>query len=281
MGKIDNTKDVPYRWICSLRTHFDEKVMGFDGQGEPRNLVFGTGLLISPRHVLTSAHLLYGLRSIKGKQILVKGSFVEAVPGRNDDKINPEPFRSYRSEKFEGNQDFRRFGDQPAGAPFDYGIITLNKDVGFDKFLIDGKRQTLGWWSREYDCVIRPVEGHFRNDLKTRKVNVSGYPFDKDTEHDLNHTAAGVQWLEFDWVDNAYPKLRGSEVPLVTYLAPTSGGHSGSPVWTKDPKTGIRSLVAIHRGLGPFSNSNGVLITSTVIDQLAKWGVDKKHLPLV
>lgn len=261
--QVDATR-VPFRWICSLKVRFRDPdtfdAVDFDA---------GTGLLISPRHVLTAAHNVYAqITGSKGAKDKRKALLVWAYPGRNGD--DNFPFGKAESEsiaylsKFESNLDMR----------WDYALIKLKSAIGDQTFRSLGN-QALGYWgsaSRATGTLIQPLNREF---LTGKVVNVSGYPKNQ------NHT----QWVAFDAVKDVSPTFKGQRVnELITYLTDTSEGQSGAPVWLFFQNTGKRCLVAVHGGScremldgckpsrtsRPTSNM-GVLMTKEVVDQINAW----------
>jgi len=261
--QVDSTR-APFRWICSLKVRFRDPdsfdAVDFDA---------GSGLLISPRHVLTAAHNVYAqIAGSKGTKDKRKALLVWAYPGRNGD--DDFPFGKAESEsiaylsKFESNLDVR----------WDYALIKLKTAIGDQKFSRLGN-QTLGYWgsaSRAVGTFIQPLSQAF---LAGKIVNVGGYPKGKD------HT----QWVAFDAVRDVPPTIKGQRVnELITYLTDTSEGQSGAPVWLFFPNSGKRYLVAVHGGTchealdgcKPTRNSRpttnmGVVLTKDVVDQINAW----------
>ena len=261
--QVDPTR-APFRWICSLKVRFRDPD-SFD----PVDFDAGSGLLISPRHVLTAAHNVFAqITGSKGTKDKRKALLVWAYPGRTgDDKF---PFGKAESEsiaylsKFTGSLDVR----------WDYALIKLKTAIGDQKFKSLGN-QTLGYWgsaTHATGTLIQPLSQAF---MRGKIVNVGGYP--KNRDH--------VQVVAFDAVKDIPPTVKGKAInELITYLTDTSEGQSGAPVWIFFPKSGKRYLVAIHGGTchdaldgcKPTSRSRptsnmGVLITQAVIDQIEAW----------
>ena len=259
-----DTLRAPFRWICSLKVRFRDPdsfdAVDFDA---------GSGLLISPRHVLTAAHNVYAqITGSKGTKDKRKALLVWVYPGRNgDDKF---PFGKAESEsiaylsKFESNLDVR----------WDYALIKLKTAIGDQKFSSLGN-QTLGYWSsasRATGTLIQPLSQSF---LAGKIVNVSGYP--KSQSH--------TQWVAFDAIRDVPPTIKGQRVnELITYLTDTSEGQSGAPVWLFFPDSGRRYLVAVHGGSchealdgckptsrGRPTSNMGVVLTKDVVDQIEAW----------
>jgi V8-like Glu-specific endopeptidase len=260
--QVDSTR-IPFRWICSLKVRFRDtdtfNAVDFDA---------GTGLLISPRHVLTAAHNVYAeITGSKGTKAKRRALLVWASPGRTGDSF---PFGKVESEsiaylsKFEGNLDVR----------WDYALIKLKKAIG-DQTFKSLANQPLGYWGSKRwasGTIIQPLSREY---LRGQVVNVGGYPKNR------NHT----QWIAWDVIKDAPPKVQNKPVnELITYLTDTSEGQSGAPVWLSFPKSNRRYLVAVHQGSchpdldgcsgsprsRPTSNM-GVLITQEVVDQIEAW----------
>jgi V8-like Glu-specific endopeptidase len=278
-SNISNTLDPPWRWICSIEIRFPERV-GFFSDDVPRDTVFGTGTLITRRHVLTSAHILRRFQFRSGKLQLhlpKQPSQITVIPGRNDDRmLNPAPFGRHKEARHFIPGSFRNSENSYKGAPHDYAIIELERPIGDMTF----RRKKLGWWSSSYNSHIAPIDGASRTLLENRKVNVAGYPGDKDPGDMIRDTPAGYLYHDFDKVQDAFRRENGALVSLVTYDAYASPGQSGGPVWTKDKVTGHRYLVAVHRGKNPRGENEGVLITPQVIKQLDNWGVKREWLSI-
>ncbi|MBA3572705.1 MAG: hypothetical protein H0W34_12225 [Pyrinomonadaceae bacterium] len=203
--RVDDTRGTPWRWICSIRVDFPEQVIRF-ANDTPATSTFGTGLLVTPRHVLTSAHLFHALEKRGGHFFVVPPKEITVVPGRDDERVNPRPFRSYRGQLLGIPQKFRELAYRRASAPFDYAALRLNKAVGDKTFLKLDKRR-LGWWGKAYDYYMRPVAGNFRQDLEDRKVNVAGYPSEGDSISDDYSTPSGIQHHGFAGSGTLIPKL--------------------------------------------------------------------------
>lgn len=260
---VDATR-IPFRWICSLKVRFRDPdsfdAVDFDA---------GSGLLISPRHVLTAAHNVFApITGSKGTKDKRQALLVWAYPGRNGDDVFPfgkaESASIAYLAKFENDLDVR----------WDYALIKLKTAIGDQTFRSLGN-QALGYWgsaSRAAGTLIQPLSQSF---MAGKVVNVGGYP----------KTQPHRQVVAFDAVRDAPPTIKGRPVnELITYLTDTSEGQSGAPVWLFFPNTGRRYLVAVHRGechpaldgCKPAASSRptsnlGVLITKEVVDQIEAW----------
>ena len=184
----------------------------------------GSGLLVSPRHVLTAAHNVYAqITGSKGTKDKRKALLVWAYPGRNGD--NKFPFGKAESEsiaylsKFESNLDVR----------WDYALIKLKTAIG-DQTFSSLDNQALGYWgsaSRATGTLIQPLSRD--RSSRARSSTSAAIPRVKD------HT----QWVAFDAVRDVPPTIKGQRVnELITYLTDTSEGQSGAPVWLFFPNSG-------------------------------------------
>lgn len=182
----------------------------------------GTGWLVGPRTVITAGHVVY----IHNRGGWVKS--IEVIPGRNGAS---RPYGSCVATNFRSVKGWTKNNKRS----HDYGAIILPKDCRF------GDR--VGYFGYANLNLTS---------LLNLKVNLSGYPGDKET---------GTQW----W--------HARRVKLVTartlvYNIDTAGGQSGSPVWRL--KDGKRHVVGIHTN-GASSGNSATRITKPVFDNIKKW----------
>jgi len=261
---VYDTKLIPYRWICRLELYFSNNSKGI-----------GTGLLISPNHVLTAGHNLFDPRSKKWIQK------VKVIPGASGTSL---PFGYEWGIKVDAHQNwYKNINNE-----YDYGIIKLGASLGYKSFQSINKEE-LGWWgiadhvgAQTYYSTVN------RNLVLNKNANVCGYAFDSS-----NH-----QYIHGDKIIGVNPS---SGFRLIYYLTDTCTGNSGSPVWIFDNVKNTRQLIAIHTGpcllnppyldCAPTNNppcksygknvdsnngknvdsNRGVLLTSDVIEKITNW----------
>ncbi|MDH3461630.1 MAG: trypsin-like peptidase domain-containing protein [Burkholderiaceae bacterium] len=277
--QIKDMRTPPFQWICSIQTSYDRKVRlspdkPLDSEGYTH---FGTGVLITERHVLTCAHNVSAVYQYKGKWLSKKPVEIRVKVGRNDEGYSVKPFW-YRAKLpaavsgLFGN--YRTNKDQDALR--ELAVIELKSPIGEKKFVKSGKRLKVGWWSSAYMSYIRPVEGSFKTALRKKKINVCGYPGDADPGGQ-NDTTAGIPVSEFVSVAGVGTDTR----PLLTFYATMGNGQSGGPVWVVDRNTKKRYLVAVYFGRDNNTGAQlGRLITPDVINQLENWGIQRHKLSL-
>ncbi len=292
MKQVPNTLDIPFRWICSIQATYEEKIFKTADATSSGDTVFSSGILISPRHILTCAHNISGVKKVRGKFITsAPPKEIRVILGRDDRQLDKvfgiaRPFGSYKARRWKIPSHYNEYRDGDSSAPYDYAIIELWKNVGSRKYTRLGKkgrRVQLGWWGKAYRSYIRPVDSSFASSLRKKKVNLSGYPYNADPGFDKpTETPAGIQMINFDSVTGVFIHLSGKKTPLMSYRAITDKGSSGAPVWAVDRKTGNRYLVAIHQAEQQFpARRLGVLITPNVIQQLKAWGLKNLDLSMM
>lgn len=213
--QIGDTTAAPYRWIC----HLDITYLDPDERFAEK-LKQGTGVLISPRHVLTAAHTLL---SEDGRAKTVR---VRVTPGRNG---STKPFGSVDAEKRVTHPSWTRNGKP--NRRFDYALITLEESIGARKFTSLGNRP-LGFWGDPKWGAKTSRSGPGIPKLSGLIVNAAGYPGDRK---------AGTQWRG-DGKISGHGRW-GEDVEileqdrLILHTVDTHGGESGGPVWVLYPKT--------------------------------------------
>ena len=114
--RIDDLTQGPYRWICALDVQFPER-------DKTRASIQGTGLLISPRHILTSAsnvvrkeppfkesHPKTGFR-VDAQRVTV----TPALDGTHPEMAANEPLASKKMHRVLLLVHFRSCNDGPSG----------------------------------------------------------------------------------------------------------------------------------------------------------------------
>jgi V8-like Glu-specific endopeptidase len=241
---VRDTRIVPYRWICALDLFFPWR------GGEQRNR--GTGLLISPRHILTAAH---NVRPAAGVEALR----ITATPGMDGVSVLGKPkspagsIKLTRADWWVPSQ-----FTNPNDHAWDFALLVLPTE------LPTYRGMTYGYWGDaryEPATVFTPVQA--ATGLGPI-VHVAGYPADKCGDNTcapcVGKSAAEYDpvrtkplWASMQWAA-AGAMLPGAPAGQLLYTADTCTGMSGAPVWElrklQDGKYSM-VLVAIHTGTYP------------------------------
>jgi len=119
--------EVPYRWICRLEVYDNDL---------RREIGYGTGLLISDRHVLTSAGVIYDFSKDRRRYS------VRITPGY---EFGKEAFGSTTASQARVSP---KFSPETRDGSADYGLLTLSRSLGSATYKSIGNA-ALGFWGRE------------------------------------------------------------------------------------------------------------------------------------
>lgn len=180
--------------------------------------IYGTGALVSPRHVLTAGHMVYAWpdeeSSFHGWAAAAyfspgqSGRLLadDLLPGRSDD----QPFGSAFVTQYRGSAGWAEGHDYD----YDYALLTLDRDVG----------TFTGWL--DFGAAADA-------DLLGLTVSTAGYPADR------NGPGRADPYL------NSGPITEVTDHQLHSDEIDAAGGQSGSPVWAlRDGRRVVHGIVS-------------------------------------
>jgi hypothetical protein len=256
-----STETPPSRWVCALQITFPAKLSAKDGQcnsgSEPVSLR-ATGLLISPRHILTAAHCVASrLREFPTTDGVTADTFLEdpvveancvvVSPARNGEM---RPFGAITLQDpalFRSSARWR--ASRMSNTESDFALLTLTRPIA------------IGSWGRS-PFLIAPAS---EKTLSGAVAYSAGYPARRlpevavDAPLVARMAASDMQWLTLGTITNVSARSFSHDFPVLP-------GQDGAPIWTQQGSN--RLLVGIVS-----CGQHAVRVTSHVRDQLRKWMV--------
>jgi V8-like Glu-specific endopeptidase len=252
VSKADTT-GLPHRWICYLREpNADPRIQSYG---------MGTGVLVGPRHVLTSAHVLVSEKD-PSKTV---GDRLRVQPARNGDH---KPFREVgiRGWRVDPRWIHKVRGGWKVQARFDYGLVVLEKDVSGLKHPGLGAC-SLAYWGAPDICFPTTHLGLAADKVAGQEAWSAGYPGDGEGDREPGTMHGGAGQITYD-----------TRLGVLVHTIDTYGGQSGSPIWIK--WHGMWCLVGIHsrggatdvqNGRVVYVNNHAVLVSFDVLRQVEEW----------
>lgn len=264
MDKVADTTRAPWRWICSIATQ--REVTTPSGRIEQRGLsASGTGLLISPRHVLTAAHVLRSIERDGSGTIVERqeARVIEVSPGRSGDD---RPFGKVGVKSWKPHPQWRV---EDAGSTFDLALITLDDAVGERTFKSLGG-QPLGWWGRDANEAALP---QMAPALVEALIGTRGIAAGYANKDNARMTCGGAALATIVAAEGpAQQRARGlgkwlQSPRLLALPVAAEKGHSGGPVWVSDGNK--RFLVGVLTAkVGDGDGARLVVVNAAVVEQL-------------
>lgn len=241
--RITPTTDTPWRWMCHIALE------DLHGKSEGH----GSGVLISDRHVLTAAHVVFDIAH--DRQL----HFAQVRPGLD---YTNEPFSSSTVARVRVCPKFDPTDDR--NQEWDYALITLDKALGRTKFKSIQGKELRFWGSADFGgkFTIGPGEPKV---LVAADALTAGYRGSKAYGTELWLAKGKIHSLGTrQWPNSMYTDVT------------TTQGQSGSPMWIKEGDLFRMVGVVVDAG----TNANIVRrITPGMIAELRNWIAEDNEIP--
>jgi V8-like Glu-specific endopeptidase len=263
---VTGTTAIPFRWICSVSV---QRLVRRPSHDEKTGLApAGSGVLISPKHVLTAAHVLHSVESSSDGSIAAEYEplLVHVAPARDG---SSKPLGEVEAKSWAVHP---KWDPKAPQARYDYALITLDTDIGNQKFKSLGNKP-LGFWGSDQDgggTLIDSLPSPLLRSLIGTRVVTAGYPQSKKQEM---WCAAGVFSTGSTRQDADLTRARRVEQwvglnSVFKITADATEGQSGSPIWVVD--NGKRYLIGIIEAAGQTYN-DVVALKADVVSQIRTW----------
>lgn len=256
--RVRDTRVPPFRWVC--RISIQRRIVRPGGGSTKTGLApAGSGLLITPRHVLTAAHVLS--TPADAGQDRHETLLVSVAPGHDDGAVR---FGSVEAERWVLHP---RWTDSARGTAHDLALITLARPIGSERF--DGR--PLGCWgSTPGHGWLGDMPAALSARLLELPIATAGYPGSASgrmvTSTSRLQLSAGERRALA-----ASPQLVSTLMqrrPVFAVDAGATGGQSGSPLWVD--AAGRRHLVGVLVDAASGIN-HAVALTAPVQRLVQSW----------
>ncbi|HUC09277.1 MAG TPA: trypsin-like peptidase domain-containing protein [Stellaceae bacterium] len=271
---VDDTTAIPFRWVCSVAV---QRLVRKPSHDEKTGLApAGSGVLISPQHVLTAAHLLHDAERNEDGSIAVEyeALLVHVAPGRSG---SSEPFGEIEAKSWAVHP---KWDPKAPLARYDYALITLDNKIGDQKFRSFNDQPLYFWGSDKGGggTLIDNLPSTLSKRLIGMKIVTAGYPQSK--QHEMwcaaGEFSTGSAQVDAQLTQHGQVENWVAMNPVFKITADATRGQSGSPVWVVDD--GQRYLIGIIEAAGETYNTV-IAVNADVVSQLRSWiGADGASL---
>ena len=256
---VSQAWDIPYRWIVQISAR------QVKGGKQQKFAPAGTGILISPRFVLTAAHILRSSKKDeRGQWVDSEAEYVVVTPARNEDAGgNKAPFGQFEARRWNLCP---KYNPRAADArKHDYAVIELKEPAGAKRAPVLSNALLCFWGSRECGGNTN-LEFLDAKQLAGKTAYTAGYPADRGDGTRLFSTTGMLSNVDIP-----------GRLEIMNYDADGCPGQSGSPIWIE--RDGKRYLAGIFTEVGTVTDgttgrvlaNEAVRLTQGVLDQISRW----------